>query len=263
MLARLRDARLDARRRGVGDRRAHRRADRERARRERDVPRHDRRVRVRREALGARRDRRAGRERGVGDADGASARSGCSAPTSGSRSPASPARPSRTASPSARCVSAMAFPGHRTVRGDDPAARRPGADPPVRDDLAAQPRAPASRRAALTTAPPWYCVRRIRLFRSTTAVAGSGGPRVRRGRAAARRARRGGQVVVARACTVPATLALPRLLGPRWTTREQWHLTLQFLGNARRSRCRGRRARDGVRAERVPTRGSADSAASR
>jgi 2'-5' RNA ligase len=29
----------------------------------------------------------------------------------------------------------------------------------------------------------------------------------------------------------PAEVALPRLLGPRWTTRAQWHLTLQFLGN--------------------------------
>jgi 2'-5' RNA ligase len=29
----------------------------------------------------------------------------------------------------------------------------------------------------------------------------------------------------------PAELGLPRLLGPRWTTREQWHLTLKFLGN--------------------------------
>jgi 2'-5' RNA ligase len=29
----------------------------------------------------------------------------------------------------------------------------------------------------------------------------------------------------------PKELALPRLIGPRWTTREQWHLTLQFLGN--------------------------------
>ena len=34
-----------------------------------------------------------------------------------------------------------------------------------------------------------------------------------------------------RATHRPAELALPRLLGPRWTTREQWHLTLQFLGN--------------------------------
>lgn len=29
----------------------------------------------------------------------------------------------------------------------------------------------------------------------------------------------------------PRELALPRLLSPRWTVREQWHLTLQFLGN--------------------------------
>jgi RNA 2',3'-cyclic 3'-phosphodiesterase len=28
----------------------------------------------------------------------------------------------------------------------------------------------------------------------------------------------------------PLELALPRLIGPRWTTRDQWHLTLQFLG---------------------------------
>ena len=41
--AQLRDTRLDARRRGVGHGRADRRSDRERARRERDVPRHDRR----------------------------------------------------------------------------------------------------------------------------------------------------------------------------------------------------------------------------
>jgi 2'-5' RNA ligase len=34
-----------------------------------------------------------------------------------------------------------------------------------------------------------------------------------------------------RAAHRPAELALPRLLGPRWTTREQWHLTLQFLGD--------------------------------
>jgi 2'-5' RNA ligase len=34
-----------------------------------------------------------------------------------------------------------------------------------------------------------------------------------------------------RAAHRPSELALPRLLAPRWTTREQWHLTLQFLGN--------------------------------
>ncbi|HEY5012723.1 MAG TPA: RNA 2',3'-cyclic phosphodiesterase [Acidimicrobiia bacterium] len=34
-----------------------------------------------------------------------------------------------------------------------------------------------------------------------------------------------------RAAHRPAELALPRLLSPRWTTREQWHLTLQFLGS--------------------------------
>ena len=34
-----------------------------------------------------------------------------------------------------------------------------------------------------------------------------------------------------RAVHRPAEMALPRLLSPRWTTREQWHLTLQFLGN--------------------------------
>lgn len=34
-----------------------------------------------------------------------------------------------------------------------------------------------------------------------------------------------------RAAHRPAELALPRLLGPRWTTRPQWHLTVQFLGN--------------------------------
>jgi 2'-5' RNA ligase len=34
-----------------------------------------------------------------------------------------------------------------------------------------------------------------------------------------------------RAAHRPSGLALPRLLGPRWTTRDQWHLTLQFLGN--------------------------------
>jgi 2'-5' RNA ligase len=34
-----------------------------------------------------------------------------------------------------------------------------------------------------------------------------------------------------RAAHRPAELSLPRLLGPRWTTRPQWHLTLQFLGN--------------------------------
>jgi 2'-5' RNA ligase len=28
----------------------------------------------------------------------------------------------------------------------------------------------------------------------------------------------------------PRELALPRLMSPRWTTRDQWHLTLQFLG---------------------------------
>ena len=28
----------------------------------------------------------------------------------------------------------------------------------------------------------------------------------------------------------PQELALPRLIGPRWTTRDPWHLTLQFLG---------------------------------
>jgi len=33
-----------------------------------------------------------------------------------------------------------------------------------------------------------------------------------------------------RATHRPSELALPRLLGPRWTTRDQWHLTLQFLG---------------------------------
>jgi 2'-5' RNA ligase len=34
-----------------------------------------------------------------------------------------------------------------------------------------------------------------------------------------------------RAAHRPSELELPRLLGPRWTTRDQWHLTLQFLGN--------------------------------
>ena len=34
-----------------------------------------------------------------------------------------------------------------------------------------------------------------------------------------------------RAAHRPKELALPRLLGPRWTARAQWHLTLQFLGN--------------------------------
>jgi 2'-5' RNA ligase len=34
-----------------------------------------------------------------------------------------------------------------------------------------------------------------------------------------------------RAMHRPAEVAIPRLLGPRWTTRPQWHLTLQFLGN--------------------------------
>jgi 2'-5' RNA ligase len=29
----------------------------------------------------------------------------------------------------------------------------------------------------------------------------------------------------------PGELALPRLVGPRYTTRDQWHITLQFLGN--------------------------------
>jgi 2'-5' RNA ligase len=33
-----------------------------------------------------------------------------------------------------------------------------------------------------------------------------------------------------RAVHRPADIGLPRLLSPRWTTREQWHLTLQFLG---------------------------------
>jgi RNA 2',3'-cyclic 3'-phosphodiesterase len=34
-----------------------------------------------------------------------------------------------------------------------------------------------------------------------------------------------------RAAHRPSELSLPRLLGPRWTKPEQWHLTLQFLGN--------------------------------
>jgi RNA 2',3'-cyclic 3'-phosphodiesterase len=34
-----------------------------------------------------------------------------------------------------------------------------------------------------------------------------------------------------RAVHRPAEMLLPRLIGPRWTTRTQWHLTLQFLGN--------------------------------
>jgi len=33
-----------------------------------------------------------------------------------------------------------------------------------------------------------------------------------------------------RAAHRPAEVALPRLLGRRWTTRDKWHLTLQFLG---------------------------------
>src|SRR6478752_2369837 len=33
-----------------------------------------------------------------------------------------------------------------------------------------------------------------------------------------------------RAMHRPKELALPRLIGARWTTRAQWHLTLQFLG---------------------------------
>jgi 2'-5' RNA ligase len=28
----------------------------------------------------------------------------------------------------------------------------------------------------------------------------------------------------------PAELSLPRLLGPRWATRDKWHITVQFLG---------------------------------
>ena len=61
---------LDARRRRVAHRRVHRRAPRERARREPHVPRVDRVVRHRREARRARRHRRAGRQRGGGEADG-------------------------------------------------------------------------------------------------------------------------------------------------------------------------------------------------
>jgi 2'-5' RNA ligase len=34
-----------------------------------------------------------------------------------------------------------------------------------------------------------------------------------------------------RASHRPAEVDFPRLLGPRWTTRPQWHLTVQFLGN--------------------------------
>jgi RNA 2',3'-cyclic 3'-phosphodiesterase len=33
-----------------------------------------------------------------------------------------------------------------------------------------------------------------------------------------------------RAAHRPSEVAIPRLLGARWTTRAQWHLTLQFLG---------------------------------
>jgi len=33
-----------------------------------------------------------------------------------------------------------------------------------------------------------------------------------------------------RAMHRPRELALPRLISPRWTARDQWHLTLQFLG---------------------------------
>ena len=33
-----------------------------------------------------------------------------------------------------------------------------------------------------------------------------------------------------RAAHRPAKLALPRVIAPRWTTRAQWHLTVQFLG---------------------------------
>ena len=35
-----------------------------------------------------------------------------------------------------------------------------------------------------------------------------------------------------RAAHRPSELSLPRLVGPRWTTREKWHLTLQFLGTS-------------------------------
>ena len=75
-------------------------------------------------------------------------------------------------------------------------ARRPRAGAPVLDDLAAQPAAPAPRRAAL------------------------GDPRVRR-RAAARRGARRGRASASRSCEFRAGA----------TTRDQWHLTLQFLGN--------------------------------
>ena len=91
-----------------------RRAPRQRPRREPDVPRLDRVVRHRGEALGARRDGRARRERGVRRGRWPRARSACSAPTSGSRRPASPAPTSRTASRSAPCGSALAVPGHET-----------------------------------------------------------------------------------------------------------------------------------------------------
>jgi 2'-5' RNA ligase len=35
-----------------------------------------------------------------------------------------------------------------------------------------------------------------------------------------------------RAAHRPAEIGLSRLIAPRWTTREQWHLTLQFLGTS-------------------------------
>ena len=150
---------------------------------------------VKRSVLGV--TRRARRERGVGARRWRRARGACSAPTSGSRSRASPARPSRTVSRSGTVCFGIALPDGTVEAVSDAPARRSRARAAVLDDLAAEPAAPAPRRASV------------------------GDARVRRGAAPRRRARRGRR----------ARVADVSVAGSRDARRDQWHLTLQFLGD--------------------------------
>ena len=131
----LRGARVVARRRRVAHRRVHRRAPRQRARREPHVPRLDRVVRHRGEALGARCHRRAGGHRGGGEADGRGRAARARRRRRASRSPASPGPTSRTASRSAPSGTASPSPAtspRRSPPGCRSTASASASSPPSR-----------------------------------------------------------------------------------------------------------------------------------
>ena len=98
-------ARLDARHRRVVDRRTRRRSPGQRAGRQRRAARLARHLRQRRQVRPARRHARPGDQRGGGAWRWPRAPAGCSAPTSGWRSPVSPVPTCKTTSRSARCAS--------------------------------------------------------------------------------------------------------------------------------------------------------------